>query len=86
ATAVVRDSGRDEYTFTVEVQILPDGVLKPLMTMEYSSRSGPGSSRVSSKGQTRIRDKTVADLTKDDIARAFTTHYLNSLRGRARPS
>ncbi len=81
ATAVVRDRGRDEFRYTVEVQFLPDGVLQLLMSAEYSSRSG--SSRGSFKAQTRVKDQTVADLTKDDVARAFTKDYLNSLRNRA---
>lgn len=81
ATAVVRDRGRDEFRFTVEVQVLPDGLLQPLMSAEYSSRSG--SSRGSFKAQTRVKDQTVADLTRGDVARAFTKHYLNSLRNGA---
>src|SRR5215472_13386727 len=40
ATAIVRESRRDEFRFTVAVQVLPDGLLQPLMSMEYSSRSG----------------------------------------------
>lgn len=84
ATAVVRDRGRDEYSFTVEVQVLPDGLLQPLIRMECSSQSG--ASRGSVKGQTHVRDQAVADLTKDDVARAFTKHYLNSLHDRAQLS
>jgi hypothetical protein len=80
ATAVVRDRRPDEFRFTVEVPVHPDGRLQPLMTAEYSSRSG------SLKAQTRVKDQTVADLTKDDVARAFTKHYLNSLRNRAQQS
>ncbi|HEX6541030.1 MAG TPA: hypothetical protein VF040_04685 [Ktedonobacterales bacterium] len=80
ATAVVRDRRPDEFRFTVEVDIHPDGLLQPIMTVEYSSRSG------SFKAQTRVQDQTIADLTKDDIARAFTKHYLNSLRNRSQQS
>ncbi len=80
ATAVVRERGPDEFRFTVEVELHPDDRLQPLMTAEYSSRSG------SWKAQTRVQDQTVADLTKDDVARAFTKHYLNALCNRAQQS
>jgi len=86
ATAVVRDRGRDEFTFTVQVQFLPNGVLQPVMSAEYSSHSRFGSSRESSKAQIRVKDQTVADLTKDGVARAFTKYYLNSLQNRAHQS
>lgn len=80
ARAVVRDRGPDEFRFTVEVEFHPDGQLQPVMTAEHSSRSG------SWKAQTRVQNQTVADLTKDDVARAFTKHYLNALRNRAQQS
>lgn len=80
ATAVVRDRGPDEFRFTVEIEFHPDGGLQPIMTAEYSSRSG------TLKTQTRVQDQTVADLTKDDVSRAFTKHYLNSLRNRIQQS
>ena len=77
ATALVRGRGRVEFRFTVDAQFLPGGLPQPVMTAEYSSQSG------SFKAQTRVNGQTVADLTKDDVARAFTRHYLNSLRNRA---
>ena len=77
ATVVVRDRRSDEFRFTVDAQFLPGGLPQPVMTAEYSSQSG------SFKAQTRVNGQTVADLTKDDVARAFTRHYLNSLRNRA---
>jgi hypothetical protein len=86
ATAVVRDHRWDEFTFTVEVLFLPNGILQPRISAEYSSRSRFGASRESSKAQICVNDQTVADLTKDDIAHAFTKHYLNSLRNRSHQS
>lgn len=78
AIANIRNRGRDEFTFTVEVQFRPDGLLQPIWTSEYSL---PGGSF--GKDQTRVNNQTTADLTKDEVARTFTKQYLNSMRNRA---